>query len=402
MTEIRTFKAGDSAGCRRLAFPKPVEFRFDLLLWITIPPLPSRGGNPKSPDGPMTPRERVLASLRFERPDRSPVALGFFAQSITALDPTPPEAVFPLDVRFLEFDPPARQDSYLDYLAALPDDVYLGNPKQLRTYHAWNYHPERPGERPLSRVRSLGDLVNLALPDLRDARRQRRLAARTRAWQAEGYAVAGGPPHLGGELFEMAARLRGFDTFMADLGRRPPLAHALLERLTGLLLDNVRLLAAAGVDILLLDDDVAMPTGLIIGPATWREFFKPRLASAIRAAREIAPEILVFYHSDGDFTRLIPELLEIGVDIVNPLQPDCMDATAIRRDFPRGPAFWGTVGTALLWDRGAPDQIREEVRRRLATLGPAGLLLAPAYDIDFAPLANIEAFVRAAEDFGRL
>lgn len=344
----------------------------------------------------MTPRERVLASLRFELPDRVPVALGFFDQALAGLGTTPPEAVFPLDVRFLEFEPPARQDGFLDYLAALPDDVYLGNPKQLRTYHEWRYHPERPGAGRLRRVRSLGDLVDLALPDFRDSRRHRHLAARTRSWHAEGYAVAGGPPHLGGELFEMAARLRGFETFMADLVRRPALAHALLDRLADLLLANVRLLAEAGIDILLLDDDVAMPTGLIIGPPAWREFFKPRLARAIRAAREMAPEILVFYHSDGDVTRLLPELLEIGVDVVNPLQPDCMDAAAIRRVFPRRLAFWGTVGTALLWDRGSPDQIRAEVRHRRQTLGPTGLLLAPAYDIDFAPLENVRAFVETA------
>jgi uroporphyrinogen decarboxylase len=349
----------------------------------------------------MTPRERVLSSLRGERPDRVPKALGFFAQSIPAIEPTPPEAYFSLDVRFLEFDPPARQDGFLDYLQGLPPHVAMGRPAQLRTYHEWNYHPERGAETPLGRIRSLPELAEYAFPHLSAAHRHRGLAARARRWRAEGYAVAGGPPHLGGELFEMAIRLRGFANFMADLVRRKALAHFLLDQLTAMLFDNVRILAQAGIDILLLDDDIAMPTGLLISPATWREFFKPRLARAIQAAKELSPDLLIFYHSDGDFTRLIPELLEIGVDIINPLQPDCMDAAAIRRAYPRRPAFWGTVGTALLWDRGAPDQIRDDVHQRLATLGPTGLLLAPAYDIDFAPLANIEAFVRAAEDFGR-
>jgi hypothetical protein len=64
--------------------------------------------------------------------------------------------------------------------------------------------------------------------------------------------------------------------------------------------------------------------------------------------------------------------------------------------------MWGTVGSARLWDLGTPDQIRTEVRRCIQTLGPQGLLLAPAYDIDFAPFENIVAFVESVEAFGRI
>ncbi|OQA45498.1 MAG: methylcobalamin:coenzyme M methyltransferase [Chloroflexi bacterium ADurb.Bin325] len=210
--------------------------------------------------------------------------------------------------------------------------------------------------------------------------------------------MAGAPPHLGGELFEGAYRLRGFSTFLEDLRLRPALAHYLLDQLGALTLHSAMILARGGVDILLLDDDVAMPTGMIIAPETWRTFFKPRLAEVIRAARSAAPELLVFYHSDGDFSLIIPDLIEIGVDVINPIQPDCMDALAIKREFGDRLALWGTVGTAALWDHGTPDDIRAEVRLRARTLGPEGLLLCPAYDIDFAPLANVLAFAEAAEE----
>ena len=126
-----------------------------------------------------------------------------------------------------------------------------------------------------------------------------------------------------------------------------------------------------------------------------------RLANVIQLAREAAPELLIFYHSDGDFTRLIPDLVEIGVNVINPVQPDCMDAIAIKREFGDRLALWGTVGSANTWDFGSPEQIRSEVRHRIATLGPAGLLLAPAYDIDFTPLENIAAFVEAVREFGQ-
>ena len=90
------------------------------------------------------------------------------------------------------------------------------------------------------------------------------------------------------------------------------------------------------------------------------------------------------------------------MNVINPIQPDCMDGAAIKREFGDRLAMWGAVGSARLWDWGTPDQIRAEVRRCIETLGPQGLLLAPAYDIDFAPFENIAAFVEAVEEFGRL
>jgi uroporphyrinogen decarboxylase len=219
-------------------------------------------------------------------------------------------------------------------------------------------------------------------------------------WHSQGFAVAGSPPHLGGELFEMAQRLRGFNNFMIDLALRKELAHYLLDQLTSVLIHNALILAQTGIDILLLDDDVAMPTQLIISPTTWREFFKPRLAYVISIVKEESPDLLVFYHSDGNFTQLIPDLVEIGVNVINPVQPDCMNPAAIKQEFGDQLAMWGTVGSADLWDRGTPNEIRQAVNQCITSLGPEGLLLSPAYDIDFAPFENIVAFVEAAEAFG--
>jgi uroporphyrinogen decarboxylase len=345
-------------------------------------------------------RERVRLALTCQRPDRIPKALAFWEESLPAIAPIVPADYFGLDVRFADFEPPAGQDDFLRYLEQLPPDVYVGDLGQLKTYHAWGYHPEAGPLQRLSAAQTLAELAEAVFPWLADPGRHDGLAKQVAAWHDRGLAVAGGPPHLGGELFETAYRLRGFEEFLLDLAARKSVAHYLLDQLTAALIQNAVILARAGVDILLLDDDVAMPTGLIVGPATWREFFKPRLAQIIRTARAVAPALIVFYHSDGDFTRLIPDLLEIGVNVINPLQPDCMDATAIKREFGDRLALWGTVGTAALWHHGSPDQIRAEVRHRIETLGPAGLLLAPAYDLDFAPFANVAAFCEAVEEYG--
>ncbi len=330
----------------------------------------------------MNSRERVRCALTCQAPDRIPMALAFWEETIPGI-PDTAEALG-LDVRFVRFEPPPAQDDFLGYLGRLPADVHVGNLTQLRTYHEWDYHPEHGPDGPLSAAATIEEIAGRALPDLADPRRYAGLAEQVAAYHGRGWAVAGGPPHLGGELFETAYRLRGFQTFLEDLRLRPALAHYLLDQLTALALHSALILARAGVDILLLDDDVAMPTGMIIGPGTWRAFFKPRLADIIRLAREASPELLVFYHSDGDFTAVVPDLVEIGVNVINPVQPDCMDALAIKRAFGDRLALWGTVGTAALWDRGTPDQVRAEVRLRSRTLGPAGLLLCPAYDVDFA------------------
>ncbi len=193
---------------------------------------------------------------------------------LEAIAPTRPENYFNLDVRFAEFDPPDNQDEFRRYMDQLPEDIHIGSRAQLRTYHEWQYHPEKGRSRPLSSIRSLGDLADFAFPELSNPVRHAGLTKQVRRWHTRGLAVAGSPPHLGGELFEAAWRLRGFENFMIDLVQRPHLAAYLLDQLTSMLIENALILARAGVDILLLDDDVAMPNRLMIGPDTWRRIFQ--------------------------------------------------------------------------------------------------------------------------------
>jgi len=347
-------------------------------------------------------RERVRQALLCRKPDRIPKALGFFDQSLGAIAPKSPEDYFDLEIRYVDFNPPDDQVAFQSYMERLPEDIHVGNLAQLRTYHEWQYHPERGPARPLSKVLSLKELARYVLPDLSNPIRHAGHTKKVERLHAQGFAVAGSPPHLGGDLFEAAWRLRGFENFMIDMVDRVEMADYLLDQLTSMLIENALILARAGIDILLLDDDVAMPTGLMISPDTWRYHFKDRMAKVINIAREESPDLLIFYHSDGDFTQLVPDLVDIGINVINPVQPDCMDGAAIKRDFGDRLAMWGTVGTARLWDEGTPDQIRSEVRRCVDTMGPQGLLLAPAYDIDFAPFENIVAFVEAVKEFGQI
>jgi uroporphyrinogen decarboxylase len=215
-------------------------------------------------------------------------------------------------------------------------------------------------------------------------------------------AVGGNLPHLGGELFEGAWRLRGLENFLLDLVEHPDWAGFLLDQLAALARRNAQALAVAGVDVLSLDDDVGMPGTMFISPAMWRRFFKQRLAEIIGAARAIKPDIRVLYHSDGYIEPIVGDLIEIGVNALNPLQPEHMDAKRIRRTYGPRLALWGTVGHQTMFSYGTPEDIRHEVKKRMDTLGRRGLILCPAYDIDEpdTPWKNIAAFLEAAKQYG--
>ena len=345
----------------------------------------------------------MLTALDGGEPDRIPRALSFYRVEIEAIAPPSARHDELVDVGFVRF-PLSAEEKELER-RALPyaGDTRLGHPAQARHYARWRYHPEAPDRgNPLALARSLEDLRSFPFPDVSAPYVAEGLARQVEELHARGLAAGGNLPHLGGELFEAAWRLRGLENFLIDLVERPDWAHFLLDRLAGLARRNAETLARAGIDVLALDDDVGMPRRMMISPATWREFFRPRLAEVIRAARATRPDLRVLYHSDGHIEPILDELVEIGVNAINPVQPEHMDARRIRERFGPRLALWGTIGRQTTFSFATPDEIREEVRQRIATLGRAGLVLCPAYDIDEpdVPWANVAAFLEAASAWG--
>jgi uroporphyrinogen decarboxylase len=350
----------------------------------------------------MTPRECLLTALDGGEPDRVPCALGFYHVDAERLAPPGTWRDDWLDVRFVRFDPSPEEVALRRRARPFDGDTRLGTPAQVSTYVSWRYRPESPDRNPLARAESLDDLRQFPFPMLGEPYRMAGLAEQVRDLHARGLAAGGNLPHLGGELFEAAWRLRGLEDFLLDLLERPDWAHFLLDRLTDLAVRNAETLARVGVDVLALDDDVGMPGTMMISPATWREFFKPRLDRIIRAARAIKPDLRVVYHSDGYFDPIVGDLLEIDVQAINPVQPDHMDAERLRSQYGARLALWGTVGRQTTFSFATPDEIGAEVRHRIETLGRSGLILSPAYDIDEPdiPWANVEAFLTAVRRYG--
>ena len=350
----------------------------------------------------MTPRERVLTALARRVPDRVPATLGFRPNAFPGLSADEVVSTLGLDVRYVVFASSRDDEQFTDYLRSLPPDVDVGSDALLRGYSEWGYRPNVVEVNPLGAAESADDLRRFRFPDVTADYRYRDLTAQVAAAHAAGYAVAGGPPRLGGELFETAYRLRGFQQFMTDLAGRPALADYLLDQLEAIMRHNVAILAEAGVDVLTIDDDVAMPTGLILSPDAWRRHFRPRLARIIQAARAANPAIHILYHSDGDYTAIVPDLIAVGVDVLNPLQPDHMDPDRLKREHGAQVALWGAVGEQGLFTHGTPADIRAEVRRRIEALAPGGgYVAASAYDVDFpGGWERVVAFADAVRAFG--
>jgi uroporphyrinogen decarboxylase len=252
---------------------------------------------------------------------------------------------------------------------------------------------------PLKTATRVEEAVDYPLPDPTDPARHAHLGPATRALQARDLAVQG---ELYVTIFETTWAIRGFEEMLADLVLRPDFVGALFERLTELRVIQARQLAGAGVDVLRLGDDVASQTGMLISPALWRKWLKPRMARIVDAAKEVKPDIHIFYHSDGDCRSIVPELIEIGVTVLNPVQPECMDPVEMKQEYGDRLAFWGTVGTQSTMPHGTPDEVRAVVRERIETVGKGGgLLISPTHTLEpDVPWENVVAFVEAVEEFG--
>ncbi len=159
----------------------------------------------------LTSQERLLTAISLHEPDRVPMALSFYPTVLPQTGGGDADERLGTDVRFVEFDPPSEQSKFLQYLERLPAHVTVGNLRTLRTYSEWEYHPETVGSEPLANARSLDDLRSFSFPNLLEKRRHQHLREEVQKIHSRGIAVAGLPPHMGGEIFESAQRLRGFE-----------------------------------------------------------------------------------------------------------------------------------------------------------------------------------------------
>ena len=200
-------------------------------------------------------------------------------------------------------------------------------------------------------------------------------------------------------IFETAWALRGLERMMIDFAEDPHLAETILDFPFRYHLAAARRLVEMGVDMIWTGDDVGMQHGMLISPAAWRRFLKPRMAEFISTLKAINPEVKIAYHSDGKIERIIPELIEIGLDVLNPVQPGCMDPAKLKREYGDRLCFWGSIDEQQTLPFGTPEQVRQQVLERLETVGyDGGLVLSPTHHVQLdTPLENFWAMVHAID-----
>jgi uroporphyrinogen decarboxylase len=200
--------------------------------------------------------------------------------------------------------------------------------------------------------------------------------------------------------------MRGYAASLEDLIAAPEFVHAFMERYVDFWVRlTERALQEVGdlVDVAMFGDDLGTQQGPVMSPALYRRLIKPYHVRMVQAVKRFNKPLLL--HSCGSVAAFMPDLIEAGFDALHPVQVSAkdMDSTRLKQDFGRDITFWGGVDTQRVLPRGTPQDVREEVRKRIADLGPGGgYVLGAVHNIQAeVPVENILAMFEAAREFGR-
>ena len=195
-------------------------------------------------------------------------------------------------------------------------------------------------------------------------------------------------------IWERSWLIRGMNDLMVEMHTEPELAELLFDRITDHAIEAVRLYAECGYDIIALGDDIGMQSSTMMSVQMWQRFLKPRLAKIIAEIKGIDEEVLVFHHSCGYISPFIEGLIECGIDILNPIQPECMDIKAIKADYGSRLSFWGGIGTQTTLPFGTAAEVKERVRELYELFkDEGGIVICPTHTIEpEVPWENLEAY----------
>ena len=272
-------------------------------------------------------------------------------------------------------------------------------PREGGLYYDMFHHP-------LREARSFADIDAYELPDPLDPTRYEGMRERARQIaEVEGKAVFLGSMSAG--FMELTAWTRGFEDYFADFAANQKLLTYLMDRFVDLKLAYwEKALAEVGdyVDVVNEADDFAGQFGTLISPEQYRKIARPRHRKIFDFIHSHS-KAKVFFHSCGSIRAVIPDLIEAGVDILNPVQVSAtgMDSAELKREFGRELCFWGGgVDTQTILDKGTPEEVRGEVRRRIEDLAPGGgFVFAAVHNIQGdVPPENIMAMWETLQEYG--
>ncbi len=252
---------------------------------------------------------------------------------------------------------------------------------------------------PLEDADSLEQIASYPYPDFINADSSH-MASAVDGIHARGLAATG---NMQCTVWETAWYMRGMEELMMDMMDDDPMAECLLDAVTDRAVLRAEAFVRAGVDILYLGDDIGMQRTPMMSMPLYTDYLKPRLRRVIAAARAIKPDVVVIYHSCGFVTPFIPHLIDVGVDVLNPVQPECMDFETIHAEFGDVLSFHGTIGTQTTMPFGTPEAVKKAVWKNAEIAGNrGGLWVAPTHLLEpEVPWENVVAYVEACRALSR-
>jgi uroporphyrinogen decarboxylase len=355
----------------------------------------------------MTHKERLLTAINHEEPDRVPLAawytpeaerkvlryLGLNSEQTETYKAAGGPLPIMMDHDFLISWVGPCTSYYADLREEYSDEWGIGwkwfENAAGGSYTEMVYHP----------LADLRDPSEYHLPDFSRPDRYAGLSQLIRQYGRE-YGIMGGAACT---LFELAWYLRGLENVLSDLICQKDFMHDFLDALMQWILVAGAKMVGLGVDIIWIGDDFGMQDRMLISPQLFRQFFKPRYAKLFAEWKRINPQVKIAFHSDGNIYPIVGDLVEIGLDILNPIQPKAMNPAKVKQDFGRRLTLWGTVDIQEVLPFGTPEEVASEVKLRLQTAGKGGgLIIAPAHNLQpEVPLENILAFYETAKTCGR-
>jgi uroporphyrinogen decarboxylase len=381
----------------------------------------------------MKPRERVMQALNHKEPDRVPIDLGAtIVSSIVKQTYIELKQYLGMPVEQIKMLDYVQQLPYVDHelmerfevdfrMVQLPAATAVGvdifeegryfaffdrwgsklhMPKTDGLYFDWVDFPIKE-----STMDAL-DHYRWPRPDPPEVNRQLGLEAKA-LYETTDYALVGSAV-IGGGIFEQPARVMGLQNFLMALIAEPTFADRLMETITDIYIESCnRYLEQVGkyIQVFTYWDDLTGQNGWIISPEIYRKLVKPKQKRLVEAIRK-KTDAKLFYHSCGATRGLIPDLIEIGFDIINPVQVSAkgMNTRELKRDFGQDIVFWGGgVDTQQVLPFGKPKEVIDEVKRRIDDLAPGGgFVFAAVHNIQaFVPPENIVATFDTARKYSR-
>lgn len=379
----------------------------------------------------MTSRERVKAVLAHEVPDRVPIIMGVSNATGIKMIPyrgvkqaagieAPDEYIYDWpELGTARIDEATMLRLHSDVRGVLdrfPQEIYEKN--QKRAPHTpcmddWGTGQVEieagvwyPGVHPLAEATTIDAIENYPWPDMDDPYRVAHVKEQAKKLAEENqYAIMGTPWLL--FPFERAFAMQGMDKFLLNMAMYPDFAKALLRKITDLcktLMAHFLDAAGENLDIIKIGDDLGTQEKLMISPRMYRQILKPFHAEFIEFLKG-RTKAKVFFHTDGDVFDLIDDFVEMGVDILNPVQTSAgkmADLKGLKERYGKNIVFCGAIDTQHILPSGTPEEVRQEVKRVINVLGAeGGYMVASVHTImNEVPPQNILAMVDAVEEFG--